>query len=370
MALRMHDKIDIYLKNPEYFQLDLINQKDIWMENVVRPLGSHYEASKRQIDTVLQIAEKRRKAQEARLAKIQMFQEIVIGVLFAGIDIIAASALKNVSLLSKKVSTQKELDTFIKSSSSFEEAFKKFSSQQTTLAEVIVANFDDKIKGLASTGTVQSAISTGKTLLTAVSEDTVAPPDSWQGPIQFQNNLDTKFTSICRKINESFVNAVRDSNANPDVKRMLITLFVHLPFVKPPTLSLSSFETIFANYFELCYWVRYIENTSKQPQPKGMGSFGLMEGFLADVVNERVLSMSGHHYTHTGGAKVSESNLSRKQDALLLGQLRNGDIRMVWDGYCSKLQANYGGTIIQASKSSGVDALFLAQGISAEQAYG
>lgn len=366
MALRMKDKIDIYLRNPEYFQLDLINQKDIWMENVVRPLGSHYEASKRQIDTVIKIADSRRKAHEAELAKVQMYQEIVLGLMFAGIDIIAAGALKNVSVLTKKVSTQQELDTFIKASSSFEEAYKKFSAQKAGFVEIIVANFEDKVKGLASTGSVQGAITTGTKMVSSIKEDIVPPPDTfWQGPVEFQNNLDIKFTSICRKINEAFVNYVRDSNYNPALKKEFITLFVHLPFVMPPTLSLNSFQTIFANYFELCYWVRLVENTAKQPK-----NFGVMEGFLADVVNERILAMTGHHYTHVSGMAAGAANMRISEDALMLGKLRSGDIRMAWDGFCSNSQAAYGGTMIHAGKSSGVDAVFAAQAISAQQAYG
>lgn len=365
MAIRMHDKIDIYLKNPEYFQLDLINQKEIWIDNVVKPLGSHYEASKKQIDTVIKIAEARRKKQEAELAKIQMIQELIIGVLFAGIDIVAASAMKNVSVLSKKVSTQQELDSFLKTSSSFQEAFKKFSAQKATLVEIIVGNFEDKIKGFVSTGSAQSAITTVKTLVTSIEEDTVVPPSIWAGAVQFQNTLDTKYSSICRKINESFVTLVRDSNASPDIKRGFINFFVNIPFVKPPTLSLSSFEQIFADYFELCYWVKFIEDNANQPK-----KFGLIEGFLADVVNSRVLALSGYYYTHVGATKLAEQGIQRDFDQpLQLGQIKKGDIRMAWDGYCSAAQTSLGGKIIQSAKSSGVDALFLAQGISANQAY-
>ncbi|OMH26625.1 hypothetical protein [Motiliproteus sp. MSK22-1] len=365
MTLIMKNKVDIYLQHPERFQLDLLNQKSIWMDNVVRPLGSHYEDSKKQIDAVIKIADQRKKAQIARLKKIELYHDIVMGVLFFGIDIIAAGALKNVSVLSKKYSSNKDFETLMKSSDSFEKAMTQFMSQKASIVDNIVANFDDKVKGLASTGTVKSAGQTVKSLSASVQKTLPATVKTqWAGPQKFQNELETFYSSTCRSINEVFVDQVRDSKASADRKKSIIKLLVNLPFTMPPTLSLKSFGDTFAAYFELCYWVRLVAATAQQK-----GHFGTIEGYLADVINERVLHLSGHHFTHRGGQKIKSVNMYSKWGNMPLGKLRNKDIRMVWDGWCSNAHASYGKLMLKDAKLTGVDAIFICQGISCQQAY-
>ena len=87
MSINMSKKVDIYLQNPAFFQTDLENQKSIWMDNYVRPLSSHYEATLRLVQDVFAEASRKRKEQEARLAKIDAINGLVLSVLFAGIDI-------------------------------------------------------------------------------------------------------------------------------------------------------------------------------------------------------------------------------------------------------------------------------------------
>lgn len=140
MTIVMKRKVDIYLEHPERFQLDLINQKGIWMDNVVRPLESHYEASRKQIELVKKMVTARKEAQAARLAQIQMYQDIVMSVCFVAVDIIAAGALKNTTILSKKDSSTKDFETFRNSSDNFEIAWKAFTSQKSTMVDAIIGN--------------------------------------------------------------------------------------------------------------------------------------------------------------------------------------------------------------------------------------
>jgi|GEM_PF-2434616 len=364
MTLVMKNKVDVYLKHPERFQLDLLNQKSIWMDNVVRPLGSHYEASKKQIDTVLLIADDRRKKHAAALAKIQLIQDIAMGILLVGVDIIAAGAMRNVSLLSKKFSSAKSFDQVLDSSSSFEAAVKSFFNQKTTFTDAIVANFDDKIKGLVSTGTAKSAIKTGKALTAKIS--TKMPLGSnvtWSGPQKFQNTLETFYSTTCRLINEQFVNLVRDSAESETFKKSVVEYFVNLPFVMPPTLSLNSFEAQFANYFELCYWIRLIEQTSK-----AKGNFGLLQDrFNAETINGRIYALTGRQLTNTGGKIGGASGIKTLRGLRVATYFGQGS-QYWWRGYCSGAQNRYGNSIVKAGGQL-INPFFISQGISCQQAY-
>ncbi len=366
MTLVMKKKVDIYLQHPERFQLDLLNQKSIWMDNVVRPLGSHYESSQKQIESVIKLAEQRKREQMARLKKIELIHSIIMGVLFFGIDVIAAGAMSNVTVLSKKFSAKKDLDHFLKTKPNFEEAFKAFSSQSSSITDAIVADFDNKIKGLVSTGTVTSGISTAKSL--AADIKTKVPQTAnvkWSGPQKFQNELETFYSTTCRLINETFVNLVRDSKDSAENKKKVLNLLVNLPFVMPPTLSLKPFASFFIDFFELCYWINFVSATSKLK-----GSFGMAEGYLADVINERILAISGHYFTHVSGVKVGTGGMYLKRGGINLGKLTKGDIRMKWDGWCSLSQVKYANQyMLPDGRKATIESFLIAQGISCKQAY-
>ena len=101
MSINMSKKVDIYLQNPAFFQTDLENQKSIWMDNFVRPLGSHYEATLRAVQGVFEETHRRKAEKAARDAQIEAITGLVLSVLLAGIDIMGAAALKDVKVLSR-----------------------------------------------------------------------------------------------------------------------------------------------------------------------------------------------------------------------------------------------------------------------------
>lgn len=157
MTIRMKDKVDIYLANPEYFNDDLREQYDLWVRNVVRPLGSHYEASKTQIDTLAKIAEKRSRGNIASLARIDMYLGIVTAVLFFAVDLISAGAMSKFTILLRQRPTQ-SFDNILASSSSLKAAIRTFHSQTSSISDSIVANFDSSVRGLVSTSTVGATV--------------------------------------------------------------------------------------------------------------------------------------------------------------------------------------------------------------------
>ena len=327
MSIDMSKKVDIYLKNPVLFQTDLENQKSIWMDNYIRPLGSHYEAALSDIKSVFEEANRRKAEQNARLAKIDAINGLVLSVLFAGLDMMSAAALKDIKILSR-MSSNKGLDFFLGSNQDTASAVKNFLSQSSSISDIVLANLDDKIKSLTQTGTVISGIDLVKKLSNDVQSSAPSDPSvSWIGVQGFQNNLAIFYSTISRSINEAFVGLVRDSKLDNGIKRKFIELFVHLPFVLPPTLSMQSFDGFFKTYYEVCYWCDYISSVPALGffTEKGIDQnrkAGIMrDGVLADTINERLAKLTGRYLTNTGGGIVSKSD---------------GDIRLVWDGYVSK----------------------------------
>ncbi|MBK8535781.1 MAG: hypothetical protein IPL59_12010 [Candidatus Competibacteraceae bacterium] len=327
MSINMSKKVDIYLQNPAFFQTDLENQKSIWMDNYVRPLSSHYEATLRLVQDVFAEASRKRKEQEARLAKIDAINGLVLSVLFAGIDIMGAAALKDIKILSR-MSTNKGLESFLESSNDTATAVKNFLSQSSSFSEKIFANLDDKIKGLAQTGTVTGSIEFVKKLTTDVGAAIPSDPSvSWPGAVAFQNDMATFYSTTYRLINEAFVNLVRDSKVGASVKRVIIELLVNLPILRPPTLSMKSFDGFFTTYYEVCYWCDYLSAVTSLGflTDKGVDvnrPAGIMrDGILADVINERIAKLTGHYLTNTAGRVVDRPGI---------------DIRLEWDGYVNK----------------------------------
>jgi hypothetical protein len=327
MSIDMSKKVDIYLKNPVFFQTDLENQKSIWMDNFVRPLGSHYEATLSDIKGVFDEASRRKAEQDARLAKIDAINGLVLSVLFAGLDMMSAAALKDIKILSR-MSSNKGLDFFLGSNPDTAAAVKGFLSQIPSISDLVLANLDDKIKSLIQTSTVSSGIDLVKKLSNDIRSSAPTDPSaSWPGAQTFQNNLAIFYSTTSRSINEAFVGLVRDSKFSNDIKRKIIELFVRLPFVFPPTLSMQSFEGFFKNYYEVCYWCDYISSvpalgflTEKGVDPNRAAGM-MRDGILADTINERLAKLTGRYLTNTGGKTVSESG---------------GDIRLEWDGYVNK----------------------------------
>lgn len=352
MSINMSKKVDIYLKNPAFFQTDLQNQESIWMDNFVRPISNHYEAALVDIKGVFEEANRRRSEHQARLAKIDAINGLVLSVLLAGVDIMGAAALKDVKLLSR-MSSSKGLDSFLVNSSDTATAVKNFLSQSTTFSDALLANLDDKIKGLVQTGTVVSGVSFVKTI--AADVQAAAPSDpsvSWPGPIKYQNDLATFYSTASRLINELFVTLVRDSKFSSSLKRAFIELFVHLPFVRPPTLSMKSFEGFFKSYYEICYWCDYISSVTtigmlndKGVDPKR--THGIMrDGFLADTINERLFKLTGRYVTNTGWGN------------------KTYDIRMEWDGWVSRSQVEFLRVIRSEAYIKNVKPLLIAAGTS------
>ncbi|MFZ1326889.1 MAG: hypothetical protein WAT67_12870 [Candidatus Contendobacter sp.] len=330
MSINMSKKVDIYLKNPDAFQSDLKNQESIWLDNFVRPIGSHYEAALNDIKAVFEVAKQRKAEQEARLAKIDAINGLVISVLLAGVDIMSTAALKDIQILSR-FSSNKGLDSFLVSSSDTATAVKNFLSQSSKFSDALLANLDDKIKGLVQTGTVTSGVAFVKQIAQEV--DAAAPSDpsvSWPGPLTYQNDMTTFYSTTSRSINEAFVFWVRDSKLSASVKRSLIELFVRLPFVRPPTLSMKTFESFFKAYYEVCYWCDYISATTAYGlfNDKGVDptrTAGIIrDGYLADTINERIQKLTGRYVTSKGGEKGDPF-----------------DIRMAWDGWVSRSQVEF-----------------------------
>lgn len=356
MSIDMSKKVDIYLKNPVLFQADLENQKSIWMDNYVRPLGSHYEAALNGIKAVFDEASRRKSEQEARLAKIDAINGLVLSILFSGIDVIGAAALKDIKILSR-MSSNKGLDFFLGNSPDTATAVKNFLSQSPSITDMVLANLDDKIKSLAQTGSVSSGVDLVKKLINDVQSSAPSDPSaSWAGVQAFQNNLAIFYSTTSRSINEAFVGLVRDSKLNSNIKRKLIELFVNLPFVFPPTLSMQSFEGFFKTYYEVCYWCDYIssvpalglftENGIDQNRSTGV----MRNGILADTINERLAKLTGRYLTHTGGAVY-----------------KGGDIRLAWDGYVNKsTQVVYLRTIRAEAFTKNIKPLLIAASASAK----
>lgn len=327
MSINMSKKVDVYLQNPAFFQTDLENQKSIWMDNFVRPLGSHYEATLRAVQGVFEETNRRKAEKAARDAQIEAIQGLVLSILFAGIDIMSAAALKDVAILSR-MSTNKGLESFLESSNDTATAVKNFLSQSSSFSNTLLANLDDKVKSLAQTGTVTGAIEIVKKLSADVSSAIPSDPSvSWPGEIKFQNDLAIFYSTAYRLINEAFVKLVRDSKASIDQKKKLIELFVHLPILRPPTLSMKSFEGFFTTYYEVCYWCDYLSAVTSLGflTEKGVDTnrhAGVMrDGILADVINERIAKLTGHYLTNTGGRVIAQPGV---------------DIRLEWDGYVNK----------------------------------
>lgn len=361
MALIMKNKVDIYLTHPERFQLDLLHQKGIWMANVVRPLGNHYEASKSQVDSVVRIANQRRREHNIRLQRIQMYIGIVTSVLYFAVDLIAAGAMSRVTLLSRYRSTR-SFDDILVASSSLESAIKTFNSQRPSIADSIVANFDNKIRGLASTSTVRSVGTTVSSLANSVTQNVPADNMVLSGPLTFQNQLESFYSDVCRKINEQFIFLVRDSTAPESEKRAIIELFVHLPFVMPPTLSLRSFRMHIPDYFELCYWVQLVTSTSYSASNN-------LDDHLSYAINDRILALTGHQFTNTGGTMVA-SSVRRSDGGMAFSRNHSMPSQYMWRGWCSGDQARYGGIIIAEAKRRLLTPFFISQGISCQNTYG
>ncbi len=356
MSIDMSKKVDIYLQNPAFFQIDLENQKSIWMDNYVRPLGSHYEATLRALQDVFTEASRRRKEQEARLAKIDAINGLVLSILFAGIDIMGAAALKDVKILSR-MSTNKGLESFLESSNDTATAVKNFLSQSSSFSEKIFANLDDKIKGFAQTGTVTGSIEFVKKMSADVGAAIPSDPSvSWPGELKFQNDIAIFYSTTYRLINESFVNLVRDSKVGADQKRKIIELLVNLPILRPPTLSMQSFEGFFTTYYEVCYWCDYLSAVTSLGflTEKGVDAnrpAGIMrDGILADVINERIAKLTGYYLTNTGGRVVATPGV---------------DIRLEWDGYVNKSsQVVFLRTVRSEAFTKNVKPLLIAAGAS------
>ncbi len=356
MSINMSQKVDTYLQNPAFFQTDLENQKSIWMDNYVRPLGSHYEATLRAVKGVFDEASRKRAEHQAQLAKIDAITGLVLSVLLAGIDIMSAAALKDVKVLSR-MSTNKGLDSFLQSSNDTATAVKSFLSQSSSFSNTLLANLDDKIKGLAQTGTITGAVELVKKLSADVGSAIPSDPSvSWPGEIKFQNDLAIFYSTAYRLINEAFVKLVRDSKANADLKRKMIELFVNLPIVRPPTLSMKEFEGFFTTYYEVCYWCDYLSAVTSLGllTDKGVDASrpaGIMrDGILADVINERIAKLTGHYLTNTGGRVIAQPGV---------------DIRLEWDGYVQKsAQVVFLRTVRSEAFTKNINPLLIAAGIS------
>lgn len=354
MSINMSQKIDIYLQNPAFFQTDLENQKSIWMDNFVRPLGSHYEAALKAIKGVFDEASRQRAEHQAQLAKIDAITGLVLSILFAGIDIMSAAALKNVKVLGR-MSSGKGLESFLESSSDTATAVKNFLSQSASFSDRLLGNFDDKIKGLTQTGTIVGAIDLVKKLSADVTAAVPGDPSvSWPGEVKFQNDLAIFYSTSYRLINEAFVKLVRDSQASADQKRKIVELFVNLPIVRPPTLSMKSFEGFFSTYYEVCYWCDYLSAVTSLGFLTDQGvdanrTTGIMrDGILADVINERIAKLTGHYLTNTGGRVVAQPGV---------------DIRLEWDGYVNKsLQVVFLRTVRSEAFTKNVKPLLIAAG--------
>lgn len=325
MSINMSAKVDIYLRNPSFFQNDLENQKSIWMDNFVRPVSSHYEAALNEVKKVFEEAKRRQAQHQANLARIDAINGLVLSVLLAGIDIMSASALKNVTLLSR-FSSSKGLEHFLTSSPDTATAVRQFLTQSKVFSDGLVANLDDRLKGLAQTSTVTSAAAVVRTISNDINAASPSNPSvAWPGPLQYQNDLVIFYSTTSRLINESFVRLVRDSPFDPRLKRSFIELFVNLPFVRPPTLSMRTFNSFFKRYYEVCYWCDYLSGVPALGLLRDTGvdpgrHVGIMrDGFLADTINERLANLTGLHLTHTG----MSSGMPR-------------DIRLVWDGFMTR----------------------------------
>lgn len=353
MSINMSKKVDIYLKNPDAFQSDLKNQESIWMDHFVRPIGSHYEAALNDIKEVFEVAKARRAEHEARLAKIDAINGLVLSVLLAGIDMMSTAALKDIKILTR-MSSNKGLDSFLVNSSNTATAVKNFLSQSSTFSDGLLANLDDKIKGLVQTGTVTSGVGFVRQIAAEVEAAAPSSPSvSWPGPLAYQNDMSTFYSTASRLINELFVTLVRDSKLGTGLKRLVIELVVHLPFVRPPTLSMKSFEGFFKAYYEVCYWCDYISATTAYGlfEDKGIDptrSSGIIrDGILADTINERLQKMTGRYLTSVGGQSGNP-----------------GDIRLVWDGWVSRSQVEFLRVIRAEAYLRNIKPLLIAAGAS------
>lgn len=329
MGIDMSKKVDVYLKNPGYFQHDLNNQKSIWMDNLVRPVSGHYEAALKAVEGVFAEAKRRTREHQARLAKIEAAQAVVIGVLLAGVDIASAAALKPVTILGR-YGSHKGLEHFLTQGKPTAMAVKNFLSQPNLIIDGVLGNLDDKIKGLATTGSAKSAYTTVKALTAKVKVAVPKDPSAgWPGAVQFKSRLETTYSTMARAINEAFVKMVRDGDASAEVKRSLVEHLVVTPFVRPPSLSMASFGPMYKNYFEACYWCDYISSVPSRGYLNDKGvdksrTAGVMrDGILADTINERLYKLTGMYLTHTGSKKAAASG-------------RGPDIRMAWDGWVNK----------------------------------
>jgi hypothetical protein len=267
-----------------------------------------------------------------------------------------AAALKDVKVLSR-MSTNKGLESFLESSSDTATAVKNFLSQSSSFSEIIFANLDDKIKSLAQTGTVTGAIEFVKKLTTDVGAAAPSDPSaSWPGELKFQNDMTIFYSTAYRSINESFVNLVRDSKVGADQKRKVIELLVNLPILRPPTLSMKSFEGFFTTYYEVCYWCDYLSAVTSLGflTEKGVDAnrhSGIMrDGILADVINERIAKLTGHYLTNTGGRVIAQPGV---------------DIRLEWDGYVNKsYQVVFLRTVRSEAFTKNIKPLLIAAGAS------
>ena len=292
------------------------------MDHFVRPISSHYEAALEDVKKVFEEAKRRQAVHQAALAKIDAINGLVLSVLLAGIDIMSAAALKNVTLLSR-FSSNRGLDHFLTNSPDTATAVRNFLSQSSVFSDGLVANLDDKLKGLAQTSTVTSVAALVKTISNDINAASPSNPSvAWPGPLQYFNDMATFYSTTSRLINESFVRLVRDSSFNAALKRRFIEVFVNLPFVRPPTLSMRTFDGFFKRYYEVCYWCDYLSGvpalgllTDQGVDPKRAAGI-LRDGFLADTINERLANLTGLHLTHTGMSAGKPT-----------------DIRLVWDGF-------------------------------------
>lgn len=377
----MQENVDLYLSDTALFKQHLDTYLSLWKDHLIYPLAVAYERSEKRVDMLKSLSEARYKKHQAALKKIEQTQQIVIGICFIALDLYTASAASRLINVQRKFSSKQSFDAFRNSSQDFESAWKAFTNQSDTWADSLLGNLDSTLRSQISTDKAKSAISVAKVYTADVSKSAAAVTakmgDSWAGKLEFMINLMKFFTTAHRSIYEAFTIEVQMGKGSADHKRFVVERLVETPFCRPPRYDLQMFLEEFTTFFEISRYVEIVESTRQKKK-----NFGILDdygGFFCDAMNERLVELVGHYFTHRGGSSVTpgEKKRLRSGDVALSRPLRNGntaagrdrDFRLAWDGFCSHVQSAYAKKIMATAREFYFDTYIQAVGVDAEKYY-
>lgn len=384
-VVKMNENVDHYLAHHSDFQGDLNRVLSQWETHYVTPISTAYEASEKRVKKLQEIAVGRQKNQQIHLKKIQQTQDIIIGICLVGVDIFTASAASRLINVQRKFSSKQSFESFRNSSDDFETAWLGFTNQSDTWADAMLGNLDSTLRSQLSTGKAKEAIAVGKVYAAQVAKGAAAVTSPTTtgavfGPVAFNLNMEKYFKSAWQSLDDAFRDQVSRGNGSAEHKRFVVERLVEAPFCRPPVHDLAAFEHDFTTFFEISRYIQMFNSVRKTK-----GKWGKMDDIgnkFHDALNEQLCALTGHYFTHRGGAIVdagqkrnlptgdftlSQPLRSRGPDSTATG--RDRDFQLAWDGTCGTVQSKHAKKIMAMARELYFDPFVTAVGVSAQNHY-